>query len=147
MFRRRTFARAAAHVAWLCCAVLVLAPSSVAQSAGISVSESGVGTGVVDRELQGAGDSFPEGTKVWFWVRVVGAEAGDRIVHVWIREGREVHSIELELGGSHWRTWSSKTLHPGSAGGWAVEARTVEGSVLAREEFRCVAATGEAPPA
>jgi hypothetical protein len=128
---------------WLCCTALILPPSIVAENGGITVGESGVGTGVVDRELQGVGDSFPEGAKVWFWVRVVGAEAGDQITHVWMREGREVHSIALELGGSHWRTWSSKTLHPGSVGAWAVEARDAEGSVLAREEFRCVPATAE----
>ena len=147
MSQGATFARAAVCAVWICSAVLALAPSIVAEGSGISVSESGVGTGVVDRELQGAGDSFAEGAEVWFWVRVVGAEAGDRIVHVWIREGQEVHSTELELGGSHWRTWSSKTLHPGSVGSWAVEARDVEGRVLAREDFRCVASAEQDPPA
>jgi hypothetical protein len=144
----RYMSRRHAHMAllWLCGAWLVLASAPATGDSGIAVSDSGVGTAVVDRELEGAGDSFPEGIRIWFWNRVVGGVEGDRIVHVWLRDGGEVHSIELELGGPDWRTWSYKTLHPGSVGSWAVEARDTDGAVLARHEFRCVPAE-ETPPA
>jgi hypothetical protein len=74
-----------------------------------------------------------------FWTLVVGGSAGDRISHVWLRDGEEMLAVGLAIGGPHWRTWSNKTLHTGSAGSWAVEARDAEGRVLARDEFTCVA--------
>jgi cytoskeletal protein RodZ len=104
----------------------------------LSVPEYGVGTAVENRQLVGSGERFAEGTKVWFWNRVRGGTSGQKIHHVWLREGVEEVRIPLKLGGSHWRTQSSKTLWPESAGKWAVEARDESGRVLARREFVCV---------
>lgn len=103
----------------------------------LNVSEYGVGTGIRDRRLAGRGDRFGEGTEVWFWTRVQNGGRGDKIDHVWLREGVEAVRVTLEIGGSSWRTYSSKTLRTGSAGSWAVEARDDSGRVLAREEFTC----------
>ena len=111
-----------------------------AQQGSLSINDYGVGTDVVDRELKGEGDRFEEGTKVVFFTRVIGGADGDRIRHVWLFEKEEIVSIGLTLGGSHWRTFSRKTLPPGSTGAWAVEARDSEDRVLARAEFTCVAA-------
>jgi hypothetical protein len=126
------------------CAALCVAAGVFALRAqddeGLRVTGSGVGTGVVDRELQGRAEEFPEQTEVWFWTRIEGGEEGDYIVHVWLREGVEVYRHELRVGGSHWRTWSSKMLHSGSEGEWIVEARDEEGLVLARDTFRCTPA-------
>lgn len=104
----------------------------------LSVPEHGVGTAVKNRQLVGQSDHFTEGTPVWFWTRVQGGSRGDRIDHVWLREGVEVTRISLNIGGSSWRTYSAKTLHAGVAGDWAVEARDEAGQVLARREFVCV---------
>lgn len=140
MTRRDWFVRAIAVTA---CATFCLVAGSVPvraqEEGGMKVTESGVGTGVADRELQGRADSFPEQAEVWFWTRVEGGGDGDYLVHVWLRDGEEVYRHELRIGGSHWRTWSSKTLHAGSAGDWIVEARNEDGLVLARETFRCTA--------
>ena len=68
-----------------------------------------------------------------FATRVLGGRAGERIRHVWMRDGKVEQSIRLRLGGSSWRTHSTKTL--GRAGAWAVEARDEEGQVLARSEI------------
>lgn len=106
-----------------------------AQSA-MSVAESGVGTAVEDRVLKGKAESFVEGTTVWFWTNVVGGQEGEKLRHVWIHAGKET-SIALHIGGPRWRTYSSKTLHPGSVGPWIVEARDEGGRVLAKQEFRC----------
>ena len=113
-------------------------PLSAQEEPRLSVSDHGVGTSVVERELQGRGESFNEGTQVWFLTRVVGGAAGDRVQHVWLREGKEMITVGLSIGGSHWRTYSHKTLHPGSVGQWAVEVRDPEGRVLARDEFTCL---------
>jgi hypothetical protein len=127
--------------------VLVLAsfPTLLAQETepaaggGIAVAERGLGTGIENRALVGQASSFVEGQKVYFWTRVVDGQAGDRIRHVWIREGTEVLSIGLSIGGPHWRTYSNKTLHAGSAGSWKVEVRDSAGNLLASESFTCTA--------
>jgi cytoskeleton protein RodZ len=103
----------------------------------LSVSEFGVGTGVVDRELVGRSQRFAAGTRVWFWNRVLGGSPGTKIQHVWLREGREVGVIDLDIGGSHWRTQSRWTLPADCAGSWSVEARDSGGRVLAKAEFAC----------
>jgi len=99
----------------------------------VSIIEFGVGTGVVDWQLVGRSDRFEAGTRVWFWNRVAGGNKGERIRHVWLHEGQAVSSIELILGGDHWRTQSRTTLR--APGRWAVEARDAGNRVLARTEF------------
>ena len=104
----------------------------------ISISDYGVGTGVENRQLVGKSDRFATGTEVWFWTRVLGGAHGDHIRHVWLHEGRVVGSIELNIGGSHWRTQSRRALNPGSEGAWTAEARDPQGRVLARQDFTCI---------
>ncbi|MGD8375373.1 MAG: DUF2914 domain-containing protein [Acidobacteriota bacterium] len=101
------------------------------------VSESGVGTGVVDRILVGRTDRFAPGSVAWFWTRVVDGSKGEEVRHVWIHEGQEVATLSFTVGGPHWRVSSRKTLREGSEGRWAAEARDASGRVLAREEFLC----------
>ncbi len=101
----------------------------------LSIPEFGVGTRIVHHQLENQAEHFEEGTEVWFWTRVLGGEAGEPIRHIWLYENREVDSVELILGGPHWRTQSRRTLHPGSAGRWAAEARDSAGLVMARQEF------------
>lgn len=112
------------------------APPPAAQ---LSVPDHGLGTGIHNRQLVGRSDRFVEGTEVWFWTRVVGGRQGDTIRHIWTHEGRESGRVPLTLGGEHWRTQSRKTLREGSAGHWVVEAVAVDGEVLARREFVCLA--------
>ena len=111
-------------------------PPPVAPTSMI-VSESGVGTDVVGHSLVGEAELFPVGTEVWFWTRVLRGELGDSIRHVWIHEGREVFTLDLEIGSSNWRTQSRKMLTAGSEGGWTVEARDRAGRLLARSAFVC----------
>lgn len=110
---------------------------SLGADESLSITEFGVGTDVVERELKGKAEVFAEGKKVWFWTRVVGGTAGDRVRHVWLRGEEEMASVELNVGGSHWRTYSNKMMHPGSVGDWVVEARDGQNRVLARASFRC----------
>jgi len=126
----------------VCLAALVanLAPAVAQEATTLSVAEYGLGTGVDDeRNLVGRAETFAEGQQVWMWTRLVGGSPGQRIQHVWIREGEEVVSIGLAVGASHWRTWSKKWMHPGSAGSWRVEVRDADGNVLATAEFTCTA--------
>ena len=124
-------------------ALVLLAPATVAwqETGQLEVTEDGVGAEVVDHRLQGAGDSFPEGSRVAYWTRVVGGAEGDRIYHVWKHGETEVR-IGLNIGGSHWRTHSYKTLYVGSSGEWVVEARDADDRVLSTKTFQCVASGG-----
>jgi len=106
--------------------------------ATLRIEEYGVGTAVKQRRLVGESDRFVEGTKVWFWTRVDGGKAGDRVEHVWLEDGKPTTRIPLKIGGSSWRTYSAKTLPAGSSRSWAVEARDAKGHVLARREFASV---------
>jgi cytoskeletal protein RodZ len=99
----------------------------------LEVVEYAVGTDVRNRRIVGAGDRFEAGGQVSFWTRITGGEPGEAIRHVWLHEGRVVQTIELELGGSHWRTYSRKTLW--YTGHWSVEVQDAAGRVLARSEF------------
>src|SRR3989454_1538710 len=43
------------------------------------------------------------------WTKVSGA-AGTSIHHVWFHGDTQVGDMELQVGGSPWRTWSRKTV-------------------------------------
>jgi hypothetical protein len=100
----------------------------------LTVTEFGLGDRLETAGAAGEGATFPRGARVVFATRVVGGRAGERIRHVWLRDGRIEQSIRLRLGGTSWRTHSTKTL--GRGGAWAVEARDAGGRVLQRMEFR-----------
>jgi cytoskeleton protein RodZ len=102
-------------------------------SSHLSISGSGVGTAVVDRQLVGQAGRFTVGSRVVFWTHVVGGKAGDTIDHVWLRDGSVVGAASLNVGSADWRTQSRRVLDP--AGRWVVEARDADGRVLARHEF------------
>jgi hypothetical protein len=117
---------------------LVLSPAGgeEAPESGMKV-EGSVGSEVVERELRGEAETFPEGSRVYFLTRVTGARPGARLLHVWYQAGEEKATVELTLGGEVWRTWSYKTMHPGSKGAWRVEAVDEEGRTLQTVEFTC----------
>ena len=107
-----------------------------ATSSSLRVAESAVGLRLVGTSLEGEGDRFHAGQRVTFATRVLGGGAGDSIRHVWLRDGKVEQSIRLRLGGTSWRTFSTKTL--GRPGAWAVEARDEQGRVLARADLSVV---------
>jgi hypothetical protein len=117
---RRIVATTAATAA----ALLIAVPAS----AQVTV-EAQLGTGIMESMPRGTGTSFPAdvGT-VYCWTRVTGA-AGQGIRHVWMHEGMEF-PVELEIGGSPWRTWSSKQIPPEWSGEWSVRILDADGAVL-----------------
>ena len=106
---------------------------AIAPASTMTISDYGVGSGVDQRDLVGRASTFDAGTRVVFWTRVVGGEPGRELRHVWLHEGRIISGITLSIGGSHWRTYSRKTLR--FSGGWTVEAQDESGQVLARQSF------------
>jgi hypothetical protein len=69
------------------------------------------------------------------WTRVTGAEAGTKITHLWIH-GADSSKVELNIGGSSWRTYSRKTIGEGGTGDWTVEVLGADGKVLASKTFK-----------
>ena len=112
-------------------------PPDQAGTSSLVVPDFAVGRGVANRRVVDPSDSFDEGQTVWFWTHVEGAAPGDRIQHVWLHGGQQVHTIDLGLGGASWRTHSAKKMRPGSRGDWRVEARDAAGRVLAASDFVC----------
>lgn len=111
-----------------------LAPAPAAAQADDVSVEAVVARNVVDRMPADTGSTFPAdvGT-LYLWTRVTGA-AGGALSHVWIHGPHEA-AVELQIGGSPWRTWSSRTVPPEWTGEWRVEVRNAAGEVLATRTF------------
>lgn len=107
------------------------APVDVAAQVEVEAS---IAAAIVDRMPDNPTTSFAAdvGT-LYAWTRVTGA-AGTTIQHVWIHDGQE-HAVSLEIGGSPWRTWSSKEIPAEWAGAWTVEVRDAAGAVLETLSF------------
>jgi hypothetical protein len=69
------------------------------------------------------------------WTRVTGMKAGSTITHVWIH-GADSARVELNIGGSPWRTYSRKTIPAGATGNWTLEVRDENGATLGSRTFR-----------
>jgi hypothetical protein len=89
---------------------------------------------VVERQPVGATESFPGDIgQLAAWTRVTGA-ANTTIEHVW-RHLEYEFVVSLNIGGSPWRTWSTKVIPPEWNGDWTVEVRDANGTVLATAHF------------
>lgn len=110
-------------------------PAAAAPAAAASVAEAAVARSVVDRQPQDTGSAFPADVgQLICWTKVTGA-GGAAIHHVWFHGDTQVGDMELQVGGSPWRTWSRKTVPPDWTGAWHVEVRDAAGTVLKRLDF------------
>lgn len=113
-------------------AALLLPPPLQVQ--GQVTVEAEVATAVVDRMPQGSATQFPADVgELFVWTRVTDA-GGASIRHVWMHDGNE-YPVTLAVGGSPWRTWSTKAIPPEWAGEWTVEIRAQDGTVLETLSF------------
>ena len=75
---------------------------------------------VVDRVCEGASSSFPSDVgKVYAHTTILDHEGS--VTHRYIFKGKIMAEINLNVGGTPWRTWSSKTIDPLWSGDWKVE--------------------------
>ena len=125
---------------WLASALVALstvpATRLAAQDTGPTV-EAAVGTAIVNRELEGAAETFPAtvGT-VYCWVKVSKTQAGTTVDAVWYHSDVEVGRKTLNIGGSPWRTNSSKIIPPDATGDWRVDLVGADGKVLKSVAFK-----------
>ena len=86
----------------------------------------------------GGGDPFPFAVgvgKLYCYTKVSGATTATTIKHVWYFGDTVVHTMELSLGGSPWRTWSNKTIPATWTGTGKVEVQDASGTVLKTVNF------------
>ena len=69
------------------------------------------------------------------WSRVSGMAAGSKITHLWIH-GADSSRVELNVGGSPWRTYSRKTIPAGATGDWTLEVLGPDGAKLATKTIK-----------
>ncbi len=109
------------------------ADAPVAPAIELAVAEIGVGTGFDrdTRSLVGEGETFPAGTATVFCrSRIVGAAEPTTVTHVWYHEDKTIARVELAVGSSNWRTFSSKDMLPAWNGRWEVKVLDAAGTVL-----------------
>ncbi len=93
-------------------------PTQAGAPAPAPAAEVQVGTAIENRALVGAAEAFPVGTqKLFCFSRVSNAE-GSEVEHVWYKGDTEMGRVKLTIGGSPWRTHSSKNLGEDAAGDW-----------------------------
>jgi len=111
------------------------AAAPAAATPQVTVAEAVVARSVVDRQPQDTGATFPVDVgQLNCWTKVEGA-GGSSIHHVWFHGDTQVGDVELQVGGSPWRTWSRKTVPTDWTGAWHVEVRDAAGGVLKRIDF------------
>jgi hypothetical protein len=91
------------------------------------------GTGVENRELQGAADSFKKGDTVFAWSSTTDAD-GKKVQHVWKLDGKEVWTKAFDVKGSRWR-YNTRRREI-AAGAWTVECQTEDGTKLGEVAFK-----------
>src|SRR6267154_5289952 len=109
------------------------APAAATPS--VTVVEAVVARSVLDRQPQDTGAAFPADVgQLNCWTKVEGA-GGASIHHVWFHGDTQVGDVELQVGGSPWRTWSRKTVPAEWTGAWHVEVKDAAGAMLKRIDF------------
>ena len=100
-------------------------------------AEVAVCSAVVDREPNGAGDTFSADVgELCLWSKITGAEGETTVTHVWSFNGQEMASVELPVRSASWRTWSRKTIDPSWVGDWEVKVLDASGSVIGSTAFK-----------
>jgi hypothetical protein len=107
------------------------AQAKPAETKSDASAEIKVGTGVEKFEITGESATFPAGTTVWVWSRITNGEG--TIKHVWKKDGKEVWSAPLAIGGKKWSTQSRRTIP--KAGAWEVEVQTADGAKIGTVSF------------
>jgi hypothetical protein len=116
-----------------------LATAQDATQAGTAkapAAEAQVGTAVENRSLSGAAESFPATTeKLYCFSRVTDVPTESEIEHVWYKGETEMGRVKLRIGGSPWRTHSSKNLGMAPTGDWRCDV-VHDGKVIQSAKFK-----------
>lgn len=120
---------------WLLLVVLLVCVASVA-SAEIRVADAVITTAIEGQMPVDKVETYPAGFgKLYCFTRIVGAENKTQVTHVWYYQDDELARVDLPIGSSDWRTYSSKRFLPQWAGAWRVVVLAVDGRELASIPF------------
>jgi Protein of unknown function (DUF2914) len=129
----------ATSVAMVMVTTLVVWSAPLFPPVPVTVTTSGAGTAIRDRNLVGEAYSFPSGTQrvyVWFAVSAP-ARYHQTVRFEWFHDGEPAGGVrEAEVVGGRvqgFRTWSSRTAP--APGVWRVELRTNSSQLIARTSF------------
>lgn len=124
----------------LAIAVFVAPSSAVAQQqAGeprlVVTAEAAVGTAVAERTLTGAAETFSADVGTLYCFSKISNAADSDVEHVWYHNDQEVGRVKLHVGGSPWRTHSSKKLGDAPTGNWRCDV-VQDGNVIKSIAFK-----------
>jgi hypothetical protein len=109
-------------------------PSAGAQE--LAVEQALVSVDIANREPVDPGNSFPASVaRLYCFTKISGALDPTDITHVWYFGDIERARITLAVGGSPWRTYSSKSLLPNEVGPWHVDILDVFGNTMKTVRF------------
>ena len=111
-------------------AILSLLVALPALGAG-KIAEARLGKNVAERKIVDETATFSPGEVAYLWLRVEDA-SGEALTVTW-KINDQSYQATLNIGGSPWRTWASKTLH--IAGEWSVTVTDAAGATLNETRF------------
>ena len=104
-----------------------------AEDADIEV-EAAIAFDVEEREPVDSGTAFPADVGMLYgWTRITGA-SGTTVQHVWMH-GEDEWAVDIDIGGSPWRVWSTKNIPAEWTGEWTFEVRSEAGYVVHTTTF------------
>ena len=101
-------------------------------AASLQIADAKLGKGVQDRMITEETATFAVNDKVYLWLKVTGGPADALKVNWKIDD--QTDTVALKIGGSPWRTWSSKTAF--KAGNWTVTVTDANDQVLKEIQFQ-----------
>jgi hypothetical protein len=102
----------------------------------LKVTKAAICKGISDREPVDSDTVFPSDIeRVFCFTKIEGATAPAKVIHIWKYNDKEMASVELSVGSSSWRTWSSKRILSSWTGQWMVEIQNEAGKTLKTLEF------------
>ena len=110
-------------------------PTQAGTAKSAATVEVSVGTAVADHAITGAAESFPKGTAKLYCLSKVTGAADSEVEHVWYKGDAEQGRVKLKIGGSPWRTYSTKTLGDDASGDWRCDV-VQNGTVLQSVKFK-----------
>ena len=122
--------------------VALALPPEGERGSNLTVGSATICRDVQEREPIDSGDSFPPGVgRLYCFTRVNGAAEPTHVTHVWFHDDKEVHRMELNVGGPSWRTWTYKTIPPEWTGAWRVDIEDADGVIIYSLPFTIAAET------
>jgi len=124
---------------------LLAGPAHAEEGMGLDPSEGRMGrsqftSGIESREPIDKITSLTNDVRKILFFSEIRELTGQTVTHRWEFEGKIMAEVPFNIGGSIWRTWSSKNLLPGWLGEWKVSILDASGNILGNKTFTYVKA-------